>query len=156
LLPSFMPGQCFLCRLHHAVSPFLRTSTCWSRSTVSCSDSLKIFRRPSCGRSDLPAPLRCRNLQGLPSSQRFSPCLPRPEDPDRPSSISPKKTMLLCWLPVRSNRRRLLYGLHEAVPDCREVRLPLWPPWFPVYASYDSFGVLPPPTHTQHAVRVVG
>jgi hypothetical protein len=35
LLQSFMPGQCFLCRLHHAVSPFLRTSTCLSRSTVS-------------------------------------------------------------------------------------------------------------------------
>src|SRR5438128_3543834 len=27
LLQSFMSGQCFLCRLHHAVSPFLRTST---------------------------------------------------------------------------------------------------------------------------------
>src|SRR5438552_1938063 len=54
------------------------------------------------------------------------------------------------------SRRRLLYCLHEAVPDFREVRLPLWPPWCPVYASYDSFGVVPPPTHTQHAVRVVG
>ena len=35
LLQSFMPGQCFLCRLHHAISPFLRTSAGLSRSTVS-------------------------------------------------------------------------------------------------------------------------
>jgi hypothetical protein len=35
LLQSFLPGQCFLCRLRHAVSPFLPTSNCLSRSTVS-------------------------------------------------------------------------------------------------------------------------
>jgi hypothetical protein len=35
LLQSFMPGQGFLCRLHHAVSPFLRTATGLSRRTGS-------------------------------------------------------------------------------------------------------------------------
>ena len=129
VLQSFMPGHWFLCRLPHAVSPFLRTATCVSRRTVRGADSLKVFSRPSCGRRDVPAPLRGRTLQGLPRARRFSPGMPRPEDPDRPSSISPTpQTMLVWWLPVRSNRRRLLYGLDEAGPDCRDVRLPLWPP----------------------------
>jgi len=48
--------------------------------------------------------------------------------------------MLLGWLPVREHRRRLLPCPDEAVPDFRNVRAPLWHPWFPVFASYASFG----------------
>ncbi len=155
VLQSCLPGPCCLCRLPHAVSPCLRTATCVARRTVRGSDSLAVCRRPACGRRDVPAPLRCRNFQGLPRSRRFSPGMPRPEDPDRPSRISPQP-MLWGWLPVRAHRRRLLSGLDEAVPDVRDVRLPLWPPWFPGYASYASFGVVPPPPHTHHTGRVGG
>src|SRR5215210_833502 len=45
-----------------------------------------------------------------------------------------------------------------AVPNLREVRAPLRPTWFPVYASDLSFGSSfdSPPTDLQHSVRVVG
>ena len=45
-----------------------------------------------------------------------------------------------------------------AVPDFREVRPPLRPTWFPVYASSLSFGSSfdSPPTGLQHSVRVAG
>lgn len=69
LLPSFMPGPCFLCRLHPAVSPFLPTSHFLSRSTVSCSDSLEVFSRPPCGRIGFPTPY---GAQAPPGSPTFS------------------------------------------------------------------------------------
>ena len=155
MLPSFMPGLCVLCRLRHAVSPFLPTSHCWSRRTVSCSDSLKVFSRPSGGRRGFPAPC---GAQAPPGSPTFSTLLAMPATPCGPRQTLQHrtKTRLLCGLPVRENRRRLLHGPDEAVPDCRDVRVPLWPTWFPVYAAYVSFGVLAPPPPTPHAGGVVG
>jgi len=67
VLQSFMPGPCFLCRLPHAVSPFRRTSTCLSQRTLSCSDSLKVFSRPSCGRRGFPAPCWAQDPPGSPT-----------------------------------------------------------------------------------------
>ena len=56
------------------------------------------------------------------------------------------------------DRRLHLQAPFGAVPDLREVRPPLRPTWFPVYASNLSFGSSfdSPPTGLQHSVRVVG
>ena len=54
----------------------------WADLTPSRSSAL-----PPCGRVRLT--WRTRNLEGLPSSRRLSPCLPRPEDPGRPSRSLP-------------------------------------------------------------------
>jgi len=78
VLQSCMPGPCFLCRLRHAVSPFLPTSDFLSRSTVSCSDSLQVFSRPSCGRSGFPAPCWAQEPPGSPT---FSTLLSRHATP---------------------------------------------------------------------------
>lgn len=56
------------------------------------------------------------------------------------------------------DRRLRLMPDFGAVPDLREVRTPLRPAWFPVYASNLSFGLSfdSPPPGLQHSVRVVG
>ena len=62
---------------------------------------------------------------------------------------------LLDYVP---DSRLHLYLPFGAVPGLREVRPPLRPTWFPVYASDLSFGssLDSPPTDLQHSVRVVG
>ena len=138
VLQACMPGPGFLCRLHPAVRPFLRTSTGLARRTVSCADSPQVFSRPSCGRRDFPAPVRCRHLQGLPRSRRFSPCLPRPEDPGRPSRILPQRrcccvgfrcvqTVAVCFLALTrlyqtSGTCAFPCGLHGSLCPLRMIR----------------------------------
>lgn len=62
---------------------------------------------------------------------------------------------LLGYVPDGHLHLHLPFG---AVPDLREVRSPLRPTWFPVYASNLSFGSSfdSPPTGLQHSVRVAG
>jgi hypothetical protein len=59
---------------------------------------------------------------------------------------------------VNDGRLQLVSSAFGAVPDLREVRTPLRPTWFPVYASDPSFGSShdSPPPDLQHSVRVVG
>ena len=96
-----------------------------------------------------------RHAWGLPRSPRFSLCLPGPEDPDRPSGLSPC-TMPLCGLPVRANRRRLPYGLYEAVPDFRVCGHPsgLQSSLCTLHLVRSGLTLLL--AQVQHAVRVVG
>ena len=69
----------------------------------------------------------------------FSTYMPRPDDSDRPSKISPFTIPLCCFCHVK-NIAICIFTLNGAVPDFRGVRFPLWPICFPVYASCGSFG----------------
>ena len=68
-------------------APSPRTRLSRSPSPLGGSDSHSVLSPPSCGRVRLPC--RTRTREGLPRSRRFSPCLPRPADPDRPSRSLP-------------------------------------------------------------------
>ena len=82
-------------------------------------------------------------------------------DPGRPSGILPVTTPL-CWLPSHSQRRHLLYPLFRGSMYFREVRPPLRPVWFPVYASCALFDAThgfmadsgPPTAHCPLSTRV--
>jgi hypothetical protein len=56
--------------------------------TLRCADSPWSISRPLCDRVGLPV---TRPPWGLPRAQRFSLCLPGPEDPDRPSGLLPSR-----------------------------------------------------------------
>lgn len=89
--------------------------------------------------------------------RRSSPCMPCPDDPGRPPESHPSDSF--AWASRKRTRSPpASYLPFGAVPDLREVRSPLRPTWFPVYASDLSFGSShdSPPTGLQHSVRVVG
>ena len=59
-----------------------------------------------------------RNVWGLPSSQRFSLCMPGPEDPDRPSDILPERCLCIGFQCVQTVAI-CIDRFDEAVPDFR-------------------------------------
>ena len=59
-----------------------------------------------------------RNLWGLPSSQRFSLCMPGPVDPDRPSGLSPERDLCVGFQCVKTVAI-CIDRFDEAVPDFR-------------------------------------
>jgi len=59
-----------------------------------------------------------RNVWGLPSSQRFSLCMPGPVDPDRPSGLSPGRDLCVGFQCVQTVAI-CIDRFDEAVPDFR-------------------------------------
>ncbi len=106
------------------------------------SDSLTAFGFPTWRFGS--AYLFSRSYQGLPSSQHFSPHMPRsswtPADPPEPhqigsfvlasSSLTLSPSALQCFH---------CYAFNEAISSLQGVRSPLWPAWFSVYASIILF-----------------
>ncbi len=60
-------------------------------------------------------------------------------DPDRPSESSPKCPLCVGFWYRYTIATCIILG-NEAVSRLQGVRSPLWPMWFPVYASVISFG----------------
>lgn len=135
LIRSYMPGTCFLCRLQITVHRFPLWSALPPLSTISGSDSRKVFGVPP-GTTYLE---QSRNLSDLPSSQRLYPYMPRslwtPTDLQDLTFSGPfvlASGTLTPW-PSASFLRGCI--------KLQGVRSPLRPTWFPGYASHGSFGL---------------
>ncbi len=60
--------------------------------------------------------------------------------PADPPESRPNDSFVWASVTLTTSPSALYYSnCNEAVPDFREVRIPLWPTWCPVYASYESF-----------------
>jgi len=157
LIRLCMSGQGFLYGLRMPVSPFPTWTALPSQSTMGWSDSRRVFGFPTTSRFvsaylllgqwwsttqyTFPQQEPCGSPKFLTSLSTHATLF---LDPGRPSENSPfrslcigfwhRYTIAICF--ILSN---------EAVSRLQGVRSPLWPMWFPVYASAISFGSSPPP-----------